>query len=214
MNREEELGENLARVRKTLPDHVTLICVTKTYPISDIELLFELGQRDFGENRVDELAQKAPAIEATWHFQGQIQSNKLKSIAEYADVVHSFDDERHVRKLDSVTTRRIGGFIQVSLDGATGRGGVLPEGLHMMGRALSESANIDLMGLMAVAPLGEDPEHAFSRLSAIHRDFLREFPMATALSAGMSGDYLAAIKYGATHVRIGSQILGSRTSLR
>ena len=213
MTRRSEIAENLRRVRAEIPDHVTLICVTKTYPISDVEILKELGQTHFGENRTRELAEKAAAVDATWHYQGQIQSNKIKEIATYADVVHSLDDVAHVRKLDNALTRSIGAFIQVSLDGASGRGGVLPENLAVLGREIRESRNIELMGLMAVAPLGVDPDSAFATLAAIHRDFLHEFPTATSLSAGMSNDYRQAIAHGATHIRIGSQILGSRAVL-
>lgn len=213
MTRRSEIAENLRRVRSEIPDHVTLICVTKTHPISDVEILMELGERNFGENRTRELAEKASAVSATWHYQGQIQSNKIKEIAAYADVVHSLDDLAHVRKLDSVLTRTLGAFIQVSLDGATGRGGVAPKNLSILGREIRDSQNLELMGLMAVAPLGADPDSAFASLASIHREFLHEFPTATSLSAGMSHDYHQAIAHGATHIRIGSQILGSRAVL-
>lgn len=213
MNRREEISHNLQRIRAEIPAHVTLICVTKTYPLSDIDILKECGEINFGENRTSELVEKARAISATWHYQGQIQSNKLKDLASYADVVHSLDDISHVRKLDSLLQREIAAFIQVSLDGAPGRGGVLPENLHSIAEAITASVHISLLGLMAVAPLNEEPDSAFARLATIHRDFLKDFPLATSLSAGMSNDFRSAIAHGATHIRIGSQILGSRPPL-
>lgn len=214
MTRRSEIAENLSRVRSEIPDHVTLICVTKTHPVSDVEILKELGEKNFGENRTSELAQKAAAVSATWHYQGQIQSNKIKEIAAYADVVHSLDEIVHVRKLDAALNRRIGAFIQVSLDGAPGRGGVSPMNLREIAQEIVDSRNLDLMGLMAVAPLGQDPDSAFAYLASIHRDFISQFPTATSLSAGMSQDYHQAIEHGATHIRLGSQILGSRAGLR
>jgi len=218
MTRRGELEANLAKVRAEIPEGVELICVTKTYPLSDVEILYQLGERNFGENRTNELAQKAAALSARWHYQGQIQSNKLKEIAAYADVVHSLDDPRHVVKLDALldhqpTPRSIDAFIQVSLDGAEGRGGVLPAKIRSLAETITESRNLALVGLMAVAPLGEDPNDAFARLATIHRDFRKDFPLATSLSAGMSNDFRQAIAHGATHIRIGSQILGSRPPL-
>ena len=214
MTRKSEIEANLAAVRAQIPEHVTLICVTKTYPISDVEILQGFGEENFGENRTHELAEKAAAVKAIWHYQGQIQSNKLKEIASYADVVHSLDQIRHVEKLDQLLHRQIDGFIQVSLDGGVGRGGVLPENLAEIGRAISSARHINLVGLMAVAPLNEEPNSAFARLSRIHSEFCKEFPLATSLSAGMSNDFQSAISHGATHIRIGSQILGSRAPLR
>lgn len=213
MNRREELEKNLRAIESSLSERTTLIVVTKTYPISDVEILHSLGVENFGENRASELAEKSSAVKAQWHFQGQIQSNKIKIIAAHADVIHSLDDPGHIQKFERALTRQIESFIQVSLDGATGRGGVLPESLYDMAKRVEESEKLILSGLMAVAPLGESPDSAFARLSSIHTDFLKDFPLATSLSAGMSSDFPAALRHGATHIRIGSQILGSRHPL-
>lgn len=216
MNRRDEIAANLSELRSHIPSHVTLICVTKTFPVSDVEILKTLGEENFGENRTSELEEKAAAVSGRWHFQGQIQSNKLKALARWADVVHSLDDRSHCQKLDRYLDevgRKLFAFIQVSLDGRVGRGGALPSELAAIADSIIQSRNIELMGLMAVAPLGEEPDSAFSRLHAIHQNFITGFPMATALSAGMSGDFQSAISHGATHIRIGSQILGSRNLL-
>jgi pyridoxal phosphate enzyme (YggS family) len=212
MSRAAEIRENLERVRAEIPKDVTLIVVTKTYPISDIEILYEAGVRDFGENRDHEGSAKAPLIpkDANWHFQGQIQSNKLKSIVEWADYIHSLDDLDHAKKINKLRKEVIPVFIQVSLDGQIGRGGILPAEIPNFLDECEKLKAVNPIGLMAVAPLGESPDVAFSRLAGIKSDISAQFPEIKYLSAGMSGDYQSAISHGATHIRVGSSILGSR----
>ena len=214
MNRKEELSHNLELVRSKIAkvaDHeVTLIAVTKTFPASDVQALHELGVRDFGENRDVEGAEKAALISGTWHFQGQIQSNKLKSITSWASVIHSLDDPRHFEIIEKVAPHPLQIFLQVSLDGAHHRGGAGLEELYSLAALVEKSPTHTLAGLMSVPPLGVDPNAAFAQLALIHNEFLKLFPMAQSLSAGMSGDYESAISHGATHVRVGSSILGSR----
>ena len=214
MNRLEEISQNLEIVRgniaKVAHHDVTLIAVTKTFPTSDAQILHDLGVRDFGENRDAEGMEKSAIIPATWHFQGQIQSNKLKSITSWATVIHSLDDPRHFEIIEKVATHPLQIFLQVSLDGAHHRGGAGLEDLYALAALVEKSATHTLAGLMSVPPLGLAPNDAFAQLSLIHTAFMEQFPEAKSLSAGMSGDYEAAISHGATHVRIGSSILGSR----
>ena len=212
MSRASEITLNLEKIRRSIPEHVTLIVVTKTYPISDIEILYEAGVRDFGENRDHEGANKATQLpaDANWHFQGQIQSNKLKSIVTWADFIHSLDDLDHAKKISKLRKEAIPVFIQVSLDGQAGRGGILPSEIPNFLEECEKLKGINPIGLMAVAPLNEDPNTAFSRLAEIKAVTSAEFPKIKYLSAGMSNDYQAAIAYGATHIRVGSSILGSR----
>ena len=214
MNRLEELSQNLETVRsniaKVAQHEVTLIAVTKTFPTSDAQILHDLGVRDFGENRDAEGAEKSGIIPATWHFQGQIQGNKLKSITSWASVIHSLDDPRHFEVIEKVAPHPLQIFLQVSLDGALHRGGAGLEDLYALAALVEKSATHTLAGLMSVPPLGLAPNDAFAQLSLIHTAFMEQFPEAKSLSAGMSGDYEAAISHGATHVRIGSSILGSR----
>ena len=214
MNRLEELSQNLETVRsniaKVAQHEVTLIAVTKTFPTSDAQILHDLGVRDFGENRDAEGAEKSGIIPATWHFQGQIQSNKLKSITSWATVIHSLDDPRHFEIIEKVAPHPLQIFLQVSLDGAHHRGGAGLEDLYALAALVEKSATHTLAGLMSVPPLGLAPNDAFAQLSLIHYAFMEQFPEAKSLSAGMSGDYEVAISHGATHVRIGSSILGSR----
>jgi len=219
-NRREEITLNLQEVKKRInraaqsvdrdPAEIELIVVTKTFPVSDIEILRELGEVNFGENRDQEAAPKAQTVAATWHFQGQIQSNKIKSICQWADVIHSISSEKEVLKF-AQSPRKHQLFLQVSLDGQEGRGGASSAELARLADLVNASNNLELMGLMAVAPLGIDPENAFADLAQINQGFQGQFPNSKYLSAGMSGDFEAAIKFGATHIRVGSSILGSRS---
>jgi pyridoxal phosphate enzyme (YggS family) len=220
IDRRSEIAGNLEAVREQISKaaqsagrsvkEIKLIVVTKTFPVSDVEILKELGVSNFGENRDSDAVPKAAAIPGTWHFQGQIQSNKLKSICSWANVIHSLDEIRHFEVIEKNAAHPLDIFCQVSLDGSEGRGGVSEKKLYELAKEIEKSQTHKLQGLMAVAPLGIDPTVAFSKLSAIHKAFMADFPRANKLSAGMSGDFKEAIAYGATHIRIGSQILGSR----
>jgi pyridoxal phosphate enzyme (YggS family) len=218
--RKAEIAQNLQEVKERIqnaaksvnrdPSEISLIVVTKTFPISDIEILRDLGEANFGENRDQEAGPKAKTIPATWHFQGQIQSNKIKSICEWADVIHSISSEKEILKF-AQSPRKHQVFLQVSLDGQVGRGGASPADLTQLAGLVNQSNNLELLGLMAVAPLGVEPDKAFADLAQINQGFVGQYPTAKFLSAGMSGDFEAAIKHGATHIRVGSSILGSRS---
>ncbi|MDG9676435.1 YggS family pyridoxal phosphate-dependent enzyme [Micromonospora parva] len=237
-DRRAELAAGLAQVRSRIDDacaqagrdraEVTMIAVTKTYPASDVVALAGLGVTDMGENRDQEAAGKAAEVAAAgvrprWHFIGQLQRNKARSVVRYADVVHSVDSVRLARALATATAERqapLDALVQVSIDGDAARGGALPgsadpgAGLEPVAEAVAEAPGLRLVGLMAVAPLGWEPERAFARLAEVADAFRVVHPGATALSAGMSGDFDIAIRYGATHVRVGSALLGMRPTLR
>ena len=215
MSRFDEISANLEVVKSKIAavaSHpVTLIAVTKTFPVSDAQILQQLGVTDFGENRDSEGAEKSQLVSGNWHFQGQIQSNKLKSITSWASVIHSLDDLRHFEMIEKVAPHPLSIFLQVSLDGAHHRGGAGVDQLYQLAEKVSASATHTLAGLMSVPPVGMDPEKAYSQLAVIRTEFMNRFPNAKSLSAGMSGDYEKAISHGATHVRVGSSILGSRS---
>ena len=200
------------------PSEITLIAVTKTFPVSDLEILYELGVRNFGENRDQEAAPKVSALPAdiTWHFQGGIQSNKLKSISNWASVIHSVDKFKYAQMISQFSvgkTKEI--FIQVSLDTLPqSREGVDPADLMQLAEQIMSLPNLEVKGLMAVAPLDQPTEQAFVRLQQIQQKFIQLYPAASSLSSGMSGDYELAISLGATHVRIGSSILGNRSPIK
>ncbi|CAB4900599.1 unannotated protein [freshwater metagenome] len=222
-----ELTNNLAEVNQRINiaakkasrsvDEITLITVTKTFPTSDIENLYQLGLRDFGENRDQEASKKVTNLpkDIRWHFQGQIQSNKLKSITSWASCIHSVDQLRYAQLISQlIGDAKMPIFIQVSLDKTSkNRAGVEPDELIKMATQVSELPGISMQGLMAVAPLDMAAELAFANLAKIREVFLTSFPTAKSLSIGMSGDYETAIEYGATHIRIGSSILGNRASI-
>jgi pyridoxal phosphate enzyme (YggS family) len=193
---------------------ITLIAVTKTYPVEDVAILRDLGQTHFGENRTEEGSEKSLAIPGTWHYQGQVQSRKLREIAAWADLIHSLDQLSHIEKLNRIcaeSEKKIGVFIQLSLDGAPDRGGVVEEDLGALGEAVAASSALELKGLMCVPPVEYEHALAFAEIAEVHHRFLANFPSAKSLSAGMSSDFEIAIAHGATHIRVGSQILGSRT---
>ena len=216
-SRRSELESNLRAVEDEVRSYKpTLIVVTKTYPISDVLILSELGVRDFGENRSSEGVEKSVAMAASgvnlnWHYQGEIQSKKLREITSWARLIHSLDSAEHGIKLNrTLEDRNIETFIQLSLDGDSSRGGVVEGELFALAEAVAQLPQVNLMGIMCVPPVSMAPEAAFKKVGAIHQRFRAEFPDSPFLSAGMSGDYLQALDHGATHIRIGSKILGSR----
>jgi pyridoxal phosphate enzyme (YggS family) len=234
--RRSELEKNLAEVRSRIdaacaaagrdPDEITLIAITKTRPPADVLLLHELGVTDFGENKDQEAAPKAAACAAAmtgadrsqpvrWHFVGQLQTNKASSVASYADVVHSVDRIRLVRALGAAARkagRELTCLVQVDLDTPAdpARGGVPPGRVREVAEAIEAEPGLVLGGVMAIAPLGADPAAAFAPLRSCSGTVRAIRPEATIISAGMSGDLEAAIGNGATHVRIGTALLGGR----
>lgn len=200
-------------------DDVTLIVVTKTHPAEDVLALVELGVRDIGENREQEASAKvADCAGATvrWHFIGQVQTNKARRVARFADVVHSVDRMRLVHALGAgaqAAGRPLDCLVQVRLDDAVGRGGASPQDVLGIAEAIATQEGLNLVGVMAVAPLGVPPRPAFARLARVHERVLRDHPRARILSAGMSSDLEDALAEGATHLRVGSAILGPRCSL-
>jgi PLP dependent protein len=228
--RRDELGSRLGqvqdRIRRAMADagrtdEPALVVVTKFFPASDVDLLAELGVTAIGENRDQEAAAKCAELAhrdlLAVHFIGQLQSNKAASVAHYADVVQSVDRAKVVRALDRAAGqlgRRLEVTVQVSLDEAPGRGGVAPTDAGALADLVAGSPALTLRGVMAVAPLGGDPREAFARLREVADGIRADHPDATWVSAGMSGDLEAAVAEGATHLRVGSAILGSRESHR
>ncbi|WP_445154641.1 YggS family pyridoxal phosphate-dependent enzyme [Arthrobacter sp. Hor0625] len=204
-----------------------LIVVTKFHPAEDVARLASLGVTDVGENRDQEAADKAARLQALplhWHFIGQLQSNKAKSVVKYAHAVHSVDRPQLVDALakavrgeqDRTGRADLECFIQVSLDSTAGghRGGALPADVPDLADRIAAAEGLRLAGVMAVAPLGSDPGPAFERLADISARLRVGHPGATGISAGMSQDLEQAIRSGATHLRIGSDILGPRPAVR
>jgi pyridoxal phosphate enzyme (YggS family) len=224
--RREELALRLAGVRRRMAraceaagrdvSELTLIAVTKTRPASDVRLLHELGLADVGENRDAEAAPKAAQcadLNLTWHFIGQLQTNKAASVVRYASVVHSVDRPRLVRALGRAARaagRVVECLVEVSLDGDPARGGAVAGDVPALAEALAAEEGLTLGGVMAVAPLSMAPADAFTRLLVSAAAVRAVSPGATVVSAGMSGDLEAAVGAGATHLRIGTALLGDR----
>jgi len=241
--RTRDIADGLRRVRGRIgeaarragrdADDVTLIVVTKTYPADDVMRLAHLGVHDVGENRDQEAAPKAAAVEAAlhqpgigwpgirwpsihWHFVGQLQTNKARSVVRYAHAIHSVDRVDLVTALNRAAARaqrQPQCFVQVSLDGDTARGGAAGDDVLVVADAVAAGDHLGLAGLMAVAPLDWEPARAFDALAGLSVRLRAAHPAATGLSAGMSGDFEAAIEAGATHVRVGSAVLGQRAPL-
>lgn len=193
-------------------DEITTVVVTKFHPASLIAQLVALGVSDVGENRHQDAAPKAAAVAAlplTWHFVGQLQSNKARAVTEYARVIHSVDRSSLVTALAKVE-RPIEVFLEVNLTDDPGRGGVEPVDVLRLAESVLTVPSLSLLGVMAVAPLTEPARAAFGRLRAISDEVRALAPHATKISAGMSGDYAEAIAEGATHLRIGAAITGKR----
>ena len=237
--RESELATALAALRDRLAAaaqtagrdvaDVELLPITKFFPASDVAILWRLGCRSFGESREQEASAKIAEFQALtgatdvrWHMVGQIQRNKAKHIAAWADTVHSLSAAKVAAALDrgalqaiddGLRTGPVNVFVQISLDGDTERGGV-DVGDHAAVDAIcAQVAGADglrLVGLMAIPPLGVDPDEAFAALAAEHRRVRTVHPGATQLSAGMSGDLEAAVRHGSTCVRVGTALMGSR----
>jgi PLP dependent protein len=231
--RRDEVAHNLATVRDRIagacessgrdPDEVTLTVVTKFFPASDVRLLAELGVTDVGENRHQEAEAKAREcadLGLRWHFVGGLQSNKAAAVAAYADVVESVDRAKLLKGLSKGALERgsvLDCLVQVSLDppaAGEGRSGAPPADVPELAERIGATDGLRLRGVMAVAPLGEDPSTAFARLAETAEEVRRVHPSATWVSAGMSGDLEEAIRAGATHVRVGSAVLGSRPEIK
>ncbi|MFF5157010.1 YggS family pyridoxal phosphate-dependent enzyme [Streptomyces sp. NPDC000348] len=236
-DRKDELAANLARVERRIAaacaaagrgrDEVTLIVVTKTYPASDVRILSGLGVRHVAENRDQDAAPKAAEcadLPLTWHFVGQLQTNKVRSVVGYADFVQSVDRSRLVATLSKEAVRagrEVGCLLQVAFDAGEGgrgeRGGVAPGGVAELADLVARSEGLRLDGLMTVAPLTGEyagrEQAAFERLMELSTDLRRTHPTANMVSAGMSADLEQAVAAGATHVRVGSAVLGVRPGL-
>jgi pyridoxal phosphate enzyme (YggS family) len=228
------LEENLRAVRARIaaaaraagrdPDSVSLLAVSKTWPADAVRELAGLGQLDFGENRAQELLGKAAEVAdlpLRWHFVGQLQRNKAAAVARLGAVVHSVDRPSLASALDRAGRERLGregGPIEVLLQvdlggrpgGAAARGGAVPADVPGLADLVARASGLRLRGLMAVAPLEEDPRSAFERLADVAARVRADHPEAVELSAGMSGDLEAAVAAGSTIVRVGTALFGDR----
>lgn len=227
-----ELRQNLAEVRERMrraasaagrqQDELTLIAVTKFFPVTDAVLLAAAGVADLGESRDQEASAKVAEFgelteaKVRWHFIGRLQSNKAKSVARYADVVHSVDRLELAKALDSGASRvgraPLAVLVQLSLDADPERGGSASTELERLADQVAELGSLTLAGVMAIAPLDVEADRAFEQLEEVAGRVRMSHPEAKMISAGMSNDLEAAVRHGATHVRIGTALLGRRAT--
>ncbi len=230
--RRAELAQNLADVSSEIaaaavaanrdPADVSLVVVTKHWPAADVAALAALGVSQVGENRVQELTAKRaalPPLALRWHLIGGLQTNKVKPALLGADVIESVDRTKLVKALEKAAAqlgRSVNCLVQVSLDPqpTPGRGGVAPQDAQRLADLIAEGSCLRLCGVMGVAPNGGEALPAFEQLASVSAQIRRLHPQATVISAGMSSDFRAAIAAGATHVRIGTAVLGNRQTLR
>ena len=207
-----ELSAECARAGRSADD-ITLVVVTKFHPASIVTELHAAGARHFGESRHQDAAPKVAQLtelDLTWHFVGQIQSNKARAIAQYATVLHSLDRDSVVDALAKLE-HRVSGFIELNLTDDPGRGGVDDANAMLkLADRIALTDTIDLVGVMAVAPQDADPAEAFERVATMSQILLQAHPNAGSISTGMSADWQQAIRHGATHLRIGTSITGKR----
>lgn len=206
-----------ARAAGRSPGELTTIVVTKFHPASLIRDLAALGVRDVGENRHQEAQEKAAELvdlDLRWHFVGQLQGKKARQVRRYASVIHSVDRASLVDALRMDDVPDVDVFVQLNLTDDPGRGGVADGDLEPLVEHVLAAGGLRLLGVMAVAPLDEEPARAFERVRLASERVRRLAPDAFAISAGMSQDYREAVAAGATHLRIGTAITGNRPSLR
>ncbi|AWV47664.1 DNA-binding protein [Mycobacterium leprae Kyoto-2] len=241
-DRESELMHALATVRSRLAaasqaagrnvGEIELLPISKFFPATDVAILSRLGCRSVGESRAQEASTKAAEFAELlgvsreekssihWHMVGQIQRNKVRSLAQWAHTAHSIDSLQLVAALDRAVAAALAGgrreqplqvYVQISLDGDISRGGVnvtAPGAVDRVCAQVEESKSLELVGLMGIPPLGWNPDQAFEQLRLEHRRVLRSHPDAIGLSAGMSNDFEIAVKHGSTCVRVGTALLG------
>jgi pyridoxal phosphate enzyme (YggS family) len=191
------------------PSAVTLVAVTKTVPVGRIQEAYDLGVRDFGENRLQEALPKIDALpqDVRWHFVGVLQSNKAKAVANSFHVIHTVEKPSQLVQIEKAA-RTVDCLVEVNIAREPQKAGVLPENLDKSVVLVQQCVNVRFRGLMAMGPLSSDPEEnrpLFRQVSELGKRFGVEW-----LSMGMSADLEVAIQEGSTHVRVGTAIFGER----
>lgn len=220
----QNIQEAIQAIKSTLPEGVELIAVSKTHPISMIEEAYAIGQRHFGENKVQELAAKAAVLpqDIKWHMIGHLQTNKVKYIAPFVHCIHSVDSERILDAIEheaAKNNRVIDCLLQVHVAREETKFGFLPSELHALLQSdyLSNLRHVRICGLMGMATNTDDMEQVRREFRTIHElfrqtqsIFFADRPEFKDISMGMSGDYQIAVEEGSTMVRVGSTIFGNR----
>lgn len=209
------IKENFERIKIEVGDRVTVIAVTKYHTVEETLEAYEAGIRHFGENRVEGFLEKRKALpdDAVVHYIGTLQSRKVKDVASHLTYLHSLERESVAKKIEQYAENSVKCFVQVNISNEETKHGVRPEELEEFVKNVSQYDKINIIGLMTMAPFTEDVrilEETFSTLKNLRDQLQQHFPSITELSMGMSNDYLYAVNHGASFVRIGSKIMGSR----
>lgn len=215
------LKESYLRLKQQIPEHVTLVAVSKTKPIEDIKVLYDLGHRDFGENKVQEMCDKAEVLpkDIRWHMIGHVQTNKIKQMSDFVHLIHGIDKGKRlkeVQKRAKAANRKQDVLLQVKIaDEDTKFGMTLQQAKEILSDDnIAQYPNVNIVGLMGMATFTEDTHQVrdeFKALKELYEELKTEFPQINYLSMGMTADYEIAIDEGSNMVRIGSAIFGERS---
>lgn len=220
----DTIADNLSTVRADLPEHVTLVAVSKTKPVSDLQAAYDAGQRVFGENKAQEMAAKHPELpnDIDWHFIGHLQTNKVKYIAPFAAMIHAVDSLKLLREINKraqQNDRVIDCLLQLRIAKEETKFGLTPDALSSLLEApeFAELQHVRIRGLMGMATFTENQaqiKEEFALLKdqfdRLQQDQFADRDAFSVVSMGMSGDYALAIEAGSNMVRIGSAIFGAR----
>ncbi|TMM56920.1 YggS family pyridoxal phosphate-dependent enzyme [Maribacter algarum] len=214
------IGDNLEKIKDSLPSEVTLVAVSKTKPVSDLLEAYDAGQRVFGENKIQEMTQKWEAMpkDIHWHMIGHVQRNKVKYMAKFVSLIHGVDSFKLLKEIDKQAKRHnrvIDCLLQIHIAEEDTKFGLDENELNeiITSEEFHQLENIKVVGLMGMATFTENQEQIrreFKQLKSIYTTLEKEIENLGILSMGMSGDYQMAIEEGSTMVRIGSSIFGTR----
>ena len=212
------ISDKLKRIQSSIPNNVTLVAVSKTKPIDCILEAYEAGQKVFGENKVQEMTQKAELLpkDIEWHMLGHLQTNKVKFIAPFVSLIHSVDSEKLLKEINKRATqnnRVIDCLLQFHIAEESSKFGLNKEEAMKILKIQSNYPNVRILGFMGMATFTSDKEQIkkeFSPLHTIYKQVQKDYPKLKILSIGMSGDYLIAINRGSNMIRVGSAIFGTR----
>ncbi|MDC1030991.1 YggS family pyridoxal phosphate-dependent enzyme [Flavobacteriaceae bacterium] len=213
-----EIAKNIIELKNSLPKTVTLIAVSKTKPQSDLIEAYEAGQRDFGENKIQEMSEKWEHLpkDIHWHMIGHVQTNKVKYMAPFVHLIHAVDSMKLLKEIQKQAlknNRTIGCLIQIRIAQEETKFGLPAEELSSLVEEAKQFPNVAIKGLMGMASFTSNQEQVrqeFKNLAEIFSAFKLVNPESTILSMGMSGDYQMAIEEGSTMIRVGSKIFGER----
>lgn len=214
------IQENLAKIISTIPEHVALVAVSKTKPIAAIQEAYDAGQRIFGENKVQELVEKYEALpkDIEWHMIGHLQSNKIKYMAHFVDLIHGVDKAKTLKEINKQAQKHdrvISCLLQAKIATEDSKFGLSFDDIEdiLSSEAYRSMENVKVVGLMGMATFTDDEKQIEEEFASLHNFYVElktRYNDLQILSMGMSGDYKIAIDQGSTMIRLGSSIFGAR----